>query len=601
MMQRQPGKEHMTTMRQWQYWAISLLAIVVAIVLTACNPSSFQANAKQVSQLVAVAASDPATFNYALIQELPNVGGFIYEGLIFEDGKGNIQPALAEAWTFAADKRSVVFTLRDGLKWSDGHPLTADDVVFSYQDVYLNPKLPTSVQDGFKIGAKGALPTIRKLDDRRVEFTLPEPFAPFLRNAGTAILPAHALQKSVHTKDAKGQPQFLSTWGTSTDPKTLVVAGPYQIAEYTPSQRLVFERNPYYWRKDAQGNQQPYIQRVIWQIVPSGDTALIQFRSGSLDLLGIGPASFSLLKRSEKRGHFTIQNGGPASGTTSLTFNLNKGKRNGKPLIDPIKSRWFNTKAFRQAVAYAIDRQAMINNTLRGLGATQNSPISVQSPYYLSPQEGLKVYDYDPAKAKALLQSAGFKYNSRQQLVDSDGNPVRFTLITNTGGRTIEAIGSQIKRDLSTIGIQVDFTLIDFGTLVEKLTNSLDWEVNLGGLSGGVEPNNGANVWLPEGSFHSFNQTPQRGQAPIEGREVADWEAAIGRLYIEGAREFDETKRKAIYAETQRLTQEYLPSIYLVNPLTLAAVRDRVQGAQISSLFYDSALWNLFELRVLDK
>src|SRR5579883_513997 len=578
--------------------ALGVLALFAAIGLTACNPSSMKANASQVSQLVVVTASDPKTFNYALIQEYPNVGGYLYEGLIFEDGKGNIQPALAKSWKFSDDKRRVVFTLREGLKWSDGHPLTSDDVVFTYRDVFLNPKMPTSTQDVFKIGTNGALPTIRKLDDRRFEFTLPEPFAPFLRNTGAAILPAHVLQKTVTATDAKGQPQFFSTWGTDTDPRTLVVAGPYQIASYIPSQRIVYERNPYYWRKDTQGNQQPYIQRIIAQIVPSGDTALIQFRSGGLDMLGIGPSSFSLLKREEKRGKFTIQNGGPDSGTTFLTFNLNQGKRNGKPLVDPVKSRWFNTKEFRQAVAYAIDRQAMINNILRGLGAPQDSPISVQSPYYLSPQDGLKVYNYDPAKAKALLQSAGFKYNSRRQLVDAQGNVVRFTLLSNTGGRTIEAMGAQIKRDLSKIGIQVDFNLLDFGTLVEKLSNTFDWEAELGGISGGVEPNNGANVWLPDGSFHPFNQKPQKGQAPIEGRQVADWEAAIGKLYVEGAREFDEAKRKEIYAETQRIAQEELPFIYLVNPLSMAAVRDRVHGAQISSLYYESTLWNVFDLKV---
>ncbi|XGV96735.1 MAG: ABC transporter substrate-binding protein [Leptolyngbya sp. BL-A-14] len=587
---------------RWQpYRALLVLAIVTTIALTACSTANFKASANRVTQLVATTASDPKTFNYALIQEYPNVAGFIYEGLIFEDGKGNIQPALAEAWTFAPDKRSVVFTLREGLKWSDGHPLTAEDVIFSYRDLYLNPKLPTSTQDVFKIGTNGALPTIRKLDDRRVEFTLPEPFAPFLRNTGAAIMPAHVLQKTIAAKDAKGQSQFFSTWGTDVDPKTLVVAGPYQIASYTPSQRLVFERNPYYWRKDAQGNQQPYIQRIIWQIVPSGDTALVQFRSGGLDMVGIGPGSFSLLKRSEKRGNFTIYNGGPDSGTTFLTFNLNKGKRNGKPLVNPIKSRWFNTKEFRQAVAYAIDRQTMINNILRGLGATQNSPISVQSPYYLSPQAGLKVYDYNPAKAKALLQSAGFKYNSRQQLVDSDNHPVRFTLLSNTGGRTTEAIGAQIKRNLGEIGIQVDFSLIDFGTLVEKVSNTFDWEAQLGGITGGVEPNNGANLWLPDGSFHVFNQKPEGGQAPIEGREVAAWETEIGRLYIAGAREFDETKRKEIYAETQRLSQENLPFIYLVNALNMAAVRNRVKGVAISSLYYESVLWNVFDLKVEDQ
>ncbi|MBD2019741.1 ABC transporter substrate-binding protein, partial [Leptolyngbya sp. FACHB-36] len=282
-------------------WGVRILAIVWVIVLAGCSGSA--AISARPSQLVAVTSNDPKTFNCALVQELPTVGGFICEGLIFENGQGQIEPDLAESWTVSDDKRTVVFTLRSDLKWSDGHPLTAEDVVFSYRDVYLNPKLSVPAQDSFKIGPTGAFPTVRKLDDRRVEFKLPEPFAPFIRStgggggAGAAILPAHKLRDAVNTLDSRGQSTFLATWGTDTDPTAVIVNGPYRIASYSPSQRVVFERNPFYWRKDAQGRSQPYIDRIVWQIVQSGDTALIQFRSGSVDLLGVGPASFSLLKR----------------------------------------------------------------------------------------------------------------------------------------------------------------------------------------------------------------------------------------------------------------------------------------------------------------
>lgn len=267
-------------------------------------------------------------------------------------------------------------------------------------------------------------------------------------------------------------------------------------------------------------------------------------------------------------------------------------------MVNPIKSRWFNTQAFRQAVAHAIDRETTINNIFRGLGEPQNSPISVQSPYYLSPQEGLKVYEYNPEKSKQLLLEAGFKYNAQDQLLDADGNRVRFTLITNTGSRTTEAMGAQIKRDLSKIGVQVDFNPIVFNTLLDKLNNTLDWECYLLGFTGGVEPNEGANIWLPNGSSHRFNQVPEPGQPPITGRVVSDWEQEIGRLYIQGARELDEQKRKAIYAKTQQITQEHLPFIYLVNPLALSAVRDRIQGVKYSGL--GGTLWNIHELKIVE-
>lgn len=573
------------------------MALLGIIGLTACRPLALSVNAAPL-QLVATAASDPKTFNCALIQEFPNVAGFICEGLTFEDGEGMVQPGLAEAWELAPDQTRLTITLRAGLKWSDGMPLTATDVLFTYRDIFFNPKIPTAYQDIFKIGSQGLLPELRQLDDRRIEFILPEPFAPFLRNLAAPILPAHALQKAVLTSDSTGKPAFFSTWGTDTNPEQIVGNGPYRIFSYEPGQRLVWERNPYYWRRDNQGRQQPYIERVVWQIVASADTALMQFRAGGLDVISIGPASYALLKREEKRGNFTIYNGGPEAGTTFLTFNLNQGQRQGKPLVDPVKSRWFNQKEFRQAVAYALDRQTMVNNILRGLGTTQNSPISVQSPYHLTPEQGLKVYDYNPTQARKLLLQAGFRYNSRKQLLDGDGNPVRFTILTHTGSRTMEAIGAQIQRNLGAIGIQADFTPIDFGTLIEKVTNTLDWECYIGGITGGVEPNSGANIWLTDGAFHLFNQKPQAGQAALSGRQVADWEAAIGQLYVEGARELDEANRQVIYAETERIAQENLPFIYLVNPLTLAAVRNRVRGVKISSLNYESVLWDLFELQI---
>jgi peptide/nickel transport system substrate-binding protein len=434
---------------------------------------------------------------------------------------------------------------------------------------------------------------------------MPEPFSPFLRTttaeptSAIAILPKHALRESVKSRDANGNPRFFSTWGTNTDPAKIIVNGPYKIESYSPSQRLVFRRNPYYWRKDAQSNPQPYIERVIWQIVESPDTSLIQFRSGGLDIVSASADNFSLLKREEKRGGFTIYNGGPAFGTRFISFNLNKGKRNGRPLVDPIKSRWFNTVAFRQAVAYGIDRQTMINTLLRGLGELQHSHIDIQNPYYLSPKEGLKVYDYNPEKAKELLLRAGFKYNNKDQLLDADGNRVRFTMLSSAGSSATSAMGSQIKQNLSKIGIQVDLNPIAFTVLGEKLHNSLDWECYLGALiGGGIEPNDAANVWALDGGLHSFNQAPLPGQAPIEGREIADWEQKIADLFIQGAQEFDEAKRKAIYDETQHLAQEYLPYIHLFTPLSMAAIRDRVQGVKFSA--FEGAFWNIYELKVAD-
>lgn len=590
--------------RRWSIALVGVLCCCLAIALNSCSGEQFKVASAQGPRYVTSTLSNPKTFNLALSQEWPDISILTSDFLIDQNGvTGEIEPELAESWTISEDKLKYVFKLREGLKWSDGKPLTAEDVVFSFNDIYLNEKIPTDQRDGLRIGEQRRLPTLKKLSDRQIEFTLPEPFSPFMRSlVGVTIYPAHVLKDSIKTMDANGNPLFLSTWGTDTDPKRIVVNGPYVIDSFATGQRVIYRRNPYYWRKDAQGIQQPYIDQIIWQIVESTDNQLLKFRSGELDALGLGPDDFSLVKREEERGRFRIYSGGPASGTSFISFNLNKAKnKDGQPLVDPIKSRWFNNQAFRQAVAYAIDRPTMINNIFRGIGQPQDSPISVQSPFYLSPKDGLKSYDYNSEKSKELLKGAGFQYNAQGQLLDTEGNRVRFTLITNAENKTRVAMAAQIKQDLEKIGMQVDFNPISFNTLVEKLSTSRDWECYLLGFTGGIEPNDGANVWMSKGGLHSFNQGPQPGQPPIQGWEVSDWEKEIDRLFIAGAREFDSAKRKAIYDEFQKIVQEQLPSIHLINPLSMSAIRNRIQGIQFNSLDRRGTMWNVYELKEVNQ
>ncbi|WP_316433155.1 ABC transporter substrate-binding protein [Leptolyngbya sp. NK1-12] len=579
-----------------------LLTLVLILSLVACNPSQFRTQAAQVPRLVRTTISEPKTFNYVTSDDANSseIIALLYDSLLSTNGvTGELEPGLAESWEISPDQKRIIYKLRPGLKWSDGTPITVDDIVFTYTDIIFNEKIPTSTADIFRIGDEGIFPTVRKLDEQRVEFAAPEPFAPLLRFAGGAFLPKHALEKTVTTLDSEGNPQFLSTWGTDSDPKQIVGSGPYRIKSYQPSERVILERNPYYWRKDAQGNQQPYIEQFIIQIVASTDVSLMQFRAGGVDLEGVTPDSFSLIKREEERGNFRIYEGGPALSSQFLSFNLNMGKRNGKPVVDPIKSRWFNTLEFRRAVAHAIDRPTMINNIYKGLGVPQHSPIYIQSPYYFPPEKGLPTYEYDPAKAKELLLQAGFKYDAANRLVDAEGNLVRFSLITNAGNKIREAMATQIKQDLAQIGIQVDFQPIAFNTLVSKMSDTLDWDAILLGFSGaGVEPDGGRNVWSPNGRLHVFNQTPAPGQPPLEGQQFADWEIALGRLYVQGGQQLDDEKRKAIYAEAQVLAQTYVPLVFLVNPLSLSAVSNRIQGVNYAAL--GGALWNIHELQLTE-
>jgi len=591
-------------------WRRSLVWVVLGvwvIAIAGCQVRELRRDEAQGSQLVLATLSDPKTFNYANNQTFPNIFLFAYEGLTRENGvTGEVEPALAESWQISEDKKRVVFTLREGLRWSDGVPLTADDVVFTYRDVIFNPEIPTDAKDALRIGPNerfpnGVFPSVRKVSDRQVEFLLPEPFAPFLRATagpdGVVIMPKHKLEAALKTKGSDGNLKFISTWNTDTPPQEIVVNGPYRLESYTPGQRLVFRRNPNYWRKDGAGNALPYIERIVWQFIENTDTQLIRFRSGELDVMGdarpLRPEYYSLLKQEEQRGNFQIYNGGPWSGVLYLTFNLNRATdKTGKPFVDPVKLSWFSNLAFRQAIAHAIDRDKLNTNIFRGLGIVLNSPISVQSPYILKPEDGLKTYEYNLDKARALLRSAGFQTNAQGQLLDGKGNRVRFTLLTNSGNKVREAIGAQIKSDLSKIGIQVDFTPLSFNVLVEKTSTTRDWDAHLIGFTGGIDPHGSANLWLSSGASHSFNLKQQPGQQPIQGWQPYPFEQEIDRLMVAGARELDETKRKAIYAEYQQVVQENLPVIFLVNDRALMAARKTLTGLEYTGL-PSWGLWNI--------
>jgi len=579
-------------------WIIVALALMTMIALGNCSFDYVRNKVGLQSQIILGFPGKPKTFNPALAQDAFDIFSFMYEGLIRENGQGEIEPALAKSWQISADRKRITFTLREGLKWSDGEPLTGDDVVFTYKDIYLNEAIPTVAKDLLSIGKHHVLPTVRKLNALQVEFSTTELFAPLLRTTKLPILPSHVLKQVVNITNQDGNSQLLHSWGLDTPPSQIIVNGPYKLESYIPAERLTFRKNPYYWRKDKQGNNLPYSDRIVWEIISNTDTALIQFRSGSLDYINVLTSYFSLLKREEKQGKFTIYNGGVSPFNTFITFNLNQGSRNSKPIVDPIKSRWFNTLEFRQAIAHGIDRQRMLNNTFMGLGELTHSSFAVQSPYYLAPEDGLKVYEYNPQIAKALLLKAGFIYNSQGQLFDAQGHAVRFTLSINAGNKIREPMAVQIKNDLVKLGIQVDLQPLGVNLLLDKLFNTWDWEAIVFGINSGIEPNNEANVWLPQGSSHYFNQMPQPGQPLVTGQEIAQWEQKIGSLYVQAAAEFDEAKRKLLYTEAQQLMQVYLPLIYLVNPLAMIAVRNHIQGIQFSAI--QDPLWNIYELKRIE-
>ena len=595
---------HQFTISRAVGFLVRIILCCLLILTSGCSPTLLNSQSNNNSRLVLVSPSPPSTFNYAMSRSSYDFFRFIYKGLISENGlTGELEPALAESWVLSENKKRIIFTLRSELKWSDGKPLTADDVIFTYQDIYLNQKIPTIYRDFLRIGSSGAFPSVKKIDRRRVEFILPEPFAPFLRYIEKLkILPAHALRDTILSTDGDGKPLFLSTWNTNTQPQKIISNGPFKLANYIPSQRIILEKNPFYWRNDSAGNSLPYIDKLIIQIIPSTDNQLIRFRSGELDSIGVDPEAFQLLKREEERGKYKIYNRG-ALGYRFVGFNLNQAKNSeGKPLLNPIKSRWFNNLAFRQAVAYAINRQQINNTIYRGLGEIKHSPLGVQSSYYLSPEAGLKVYKYNPEKSKKILLDSGFQYNDANELLDENGNRVEFTILVKSEEKIRIDTAVKIQGDLSHIGIKANLQILNFNSVLKKLLSSRDWECYVGafGVPGAdIEPNLLSLFWLSNGSFHQFNLGSKPGEPKIKNWQVSDWEKEIDRLFTAAYQTIDENKRREIYGEFQQIVAEQLPIFFLVSPLAIQAVRNHIDNFKSSAI--GSAFWNIDELKIKDK
>ena len=595
---------HQCTISRAVGFLVRIILCCLLILTSGCSPTLLNSQSNNNSRLVLVSPSPPSTFNYAMSRSSYDFFRFIYKGLISENGlTGELEPALAESWVLSENKKRIIFTLRSELKWSDGKPLTADDVIFTYQDIYLNQKIPTVYRDFLRIGSSGAFPSVKKIDRRRVEFILPEPFAPFLRYIEKLkILPAHALRDTILSTDGDGKPLFLSTWNTNTQPQKIISNGPFKLANYIPSQRIILEKNPFYWRNDSAGNSLPYIDKLIIQIIPSTDNQLIRFRSGELDSIGVDPEAFQLLKREEERGKYKIYNRGTL-GYRFVGFNLNQAKNSeGKPLLNPIKSRWFNNLAFRQAVAYAINRQQINNTIYRGLGEIKHSALGVQSPYYLSPEAGLKVYKYNPEKSKKILLDSGFQYNDANELLDENGNRVEFTILVKSEEKIRIDTAVKIQGDLSHIGIKANLQILNFNSVLKKLLSSRDWECYVGafGVPGAdIEPNLLSLFWLSNGSFHQFNLGSKPGEPKIKNWQVSDWEKEIDRLFTAAYQTIDENKRREIYGEFQQIVAEQLPIFFLVNPLAIQAVRNHIDNFKSSAI--GSAFWNIDELKIKDK
>jgi len=485
-----------------------------------------------------------------------------HRGLVNLDHiSGALVPDLAKSWDISDDSLVITFHLREGLMWSDGEPITADDVVFTYNDLLLNLDVDTNARDG-QLLPDDTYPVCAKVDDYTVSFTMSVIFRPALNSLSFAIMPEHVLAQYVHKLNpAVPVGTFNEAWTLATPLTDLVGNGPYIVTGYQPNVSITMSRNPYYYGYDPAGTQLPYYDTFVSSIVSNSDVSMLKFRNGEIDVYALRPEDIAiLLPEGATKGFQVMISDDPGYGTTWFLINQDIGLADG---TEAGKREIYRNVKFREAMALCIDKQTMIDNVFNGLAGPQWSPVSVPSPFYAGrdvyggpiTENSAVIFEYDPAKAAGLLDEIG--------VIDADGDGWRdlpngdpLTMEMNSNDNTIRIASCLILQDdWRAIGLNATFQVVDFNTLVDRLFGSTGDLIYLG-LTGGDEPNGGSNVYNSCGSLHAY-----RYSACDEPDEI---DLRIDELLGLGAGTFDLDEAFGYYTEYQQLLSAQLGYVYTV-------------------------------------
>jgi peptide/nickel transport system substrate-binding protein len=488
-----------------------------------------------------------------------------------------LEPWLAERWDSSPDGLTHTLHLRKGVQWSDGTPFTAADVAFSLQAA-MDPKAGSVITSVLVAGGKPIMVATPTPDTVTLSFASPS--GPGLRMLDqVTILPKHKLEAAY----AKGE--FAKAWGAATPPADIVGLGPFVLKEYTPGQRLVFDRNPNYWRKAPNGDGLPYLDRVILEIVPDQNAELLRLQSGATDVSqdALRPDDYVPVKRLEQQGTLTMQEIGVATDADALWFCL-------KPEVRKKDPRWafVQRREFRQALSYAVDREEFAQTVFLGEAVPIWGPVTPGNKEWFSPN--LPRYPYSEAKAKELLKSIGLEDRDGNGVVeDARGTEARFTVLTQKGLTWYER-GTAVVRDAAAkVGVAFDVAPIEFGTMVQRL-QACDYDaIYMRVLVTDTDPAGNMDYWVSAGEGHPWNiasKTP-----------ATEWEARVDALMLEQAGTIDREKRRAIFEQVQKIVAENLPLIHFAAPRLYAAHSTRVQGA-VASVTRPHLMWNVDMLSV---
>ncbi|MBY0493612.1 MAG: ABC transporter substrate-binding protein [Cyanobacteria bacterium] len=524
--------------------------------------------------------SEPRSFNRLVDRSVPvDMFTFLTNSKLVRVNRATqeLEPGIAEKWTVSPDNRTFTLTLRDGVTWSDGTPFTSADVVFTFQAIY-DPRVESLLASSMMIGGKPV--TVTAPDPKTVTLTMPAPFAPGLELLDNL----HLVAKHKYEAALKAG-KFAEAIGVATPPPDLATLGPFVLKSYVPGQRIVFDRNPRYWKTDTAGFQLPYLDQVILEIVPDQNAELVRLQSGQFDMLqqNIRPEDIATLRPLEQQGKVRLIDVGASLDPDAFFFNL----RSPYWAKDPRRD-WITRKEFRQAISHAIDREAFANTVFLGAGVPVWGPITSGNQKWFSPN--IQRYGYSQARAKEILAGLGLiNRDADAWLEDASGTEAHFTTIAYRGNSSIERGGAVLRDELKKIGIRMDVVPLEQGVVIQRMIKGDFESIMFLYTQSNLDPAINSDFWLSSGSAHIWNMN--------QPKPATDWEKQIDDLMVTVTSAGDQAERKRAFDGIQKIFAENLPVLYFVTPRLYMATSTRVGGLTPATL-RPQLLWNAERMTV---
>ncbi|HBT39088.1 MAG: Extracellular solute-binding protein family 5 [Thermotoga sp. 50_1627] len=480
-----------------------------------------------------------------------------------------IVPALAKSWSTSPDGKEVTFKLREAY-WSDGTPITADDVVFTFKYFVMNQYARGNSIARFTIpdehGVNKMIEWV-KIDDKTVKAILPSPYGAFFTVLSHVyIYPKHKLEPLIDKNDLGS---VNKVWLSNTDPKEIVVNGPFKPVQLITDQKLVLERNPYFWKVDRFGNRLPYFDRVEYLIIRDAEMRLAKFMAGEIDFMAISSKDFPMLKEQELTGKtpYVVYATQPTQATPSpihISFNFD--------VDDPELRDLFRKLEFREAMEYALNRERIIDEVFAGLAIPDAGLILPSNKAFYNPKVEELLRPYDLKKANELLDKIGLtKRDKEGYRLFPSGRRVEFNLLVQNSPKEYQDVALIFAEDLKRIGIKVNLQILD-ASLVGEMFGAGNFQAGIRAFGNQPDLQLRKAIWQPGTQLYYWHySTMDKTKTPPQPvfEEMLDWEKRIWELFEKAQIEMDPAKRKAYYDEVQELYHTYLPVIFVCKGMNI--------------------------------